>query len=103
MSLSSSIVQDSIGMLKLNELREKRQVLSVQKDVWTSLIAKLPEWWAGVTPDAVWDLGNNQYEIVECYIRILPLKSGHIRKIAKDALKLLLLKEDIEKYTEVKI
>jgi len=47
--------------------------------------------WQGVKPDAIWRTENDELIIAECYARVGVLKSGHKRKLAMDALKLMAL------------
>jgi hypothetical protein len=65
---------------------------------WNSLSIELglPQAWRKAKPDAVWRESDGGIVIAECYARIDPLKSGHCRKLAMDALKTLTLRNVIK-------
>ena len=50
----------------------------------------LPPVWRKAKPDAVWRTGS-EFIVAECYARLGKLESGHRRKLAMDALKLVAL------------
>jgi len=81
----------------------------VERGILERLSAEHPEWqlldlslaaaelglslvWQKAKPDAVWRIGPDELIVAECYARVGALKSGHRRKLAMDALKLMALR-----------
>ena len=92
---------------------------TVERAIIQRLSAEHPEWqplewgvvaktlglspvWQGVKPDAIWRTENDELIIAECYARVGTLKSGHQRKLAMDALKLMVLCRQLAELKRVK-
>ena len=87
-------VQQDLEPVLLRRLEEENPEWKrvIWKDVAPGL--GIPLLWQGTKPDAVWEepySNRKRYIIAECYVRIDPLKPGHWRKLAYDALKLISL------------
>jgi hypothetical protein len=83
---------------------------NVERAILQRLSAEHPEWqpvdwrvaatelglssvWSNAKPDAVWRIEPNELIVAECYAHVGVLKSGHLRKLAMDALKLLTFRQ----------
>jgi len=64
---------------------------------WASVASDLglPPAWKKAKPDAVWKLADGRIAVAECYARVDYLKTGHRRKLAMDAFKLLSLRDAV--------
>lgn len=92
---SDSTVQREIEREMLHRLGEQHD--DWQRVNWRTLAAELglALMWQKTEPDAVWKK-DSEIIIAECYSHIGPMKTGHRRKLAMDALKLLALKGILE-------
>jgi hypothetical protein len=74
------------------------------RTTWRSIVAEhsLGPIWTAIKPDAVWTSTSGEIIVAESYARIGPLKPGHRRKLAMDALKLLALRDSLPSGTSVR-
>lgn len=99
---SDSVVQREIEMEMLHRLGEKHQ--QWRRISWKSLAAELglAPVWQKAEPDAVWKTDSNQIILAECYSRVDELKTGHRRKLAMDAFKLIAIRNALGSSTRVR-
>src|SRR5579863_9965965 len=99
---SDSTAQREIEQVMLRRLAEQHPDWHSQS--WKNAAAKLDlsAAWLEAKPDAVWKT-RDTILVGECYARIGKLKSGHRRKLALDALKLIALRHQLEPKFKVRL
>lgn len=92
---SDSAIQREIELVMLCRLGEQHP--DWRRVSWNTVAAKLGllAVWRNAKPDAVWETDAGEIIVAESYARCGELKSGHRRKMAMDALKLLALRDAI--------
>jgi hypothetical protein len=92
---SDSAVQREIEFIMLSLLSEQHP--EWRRINWNTarIEISIPMVWRNTKPDGVWKADSGEIIIAEAYARLGALKSGHRRKVAMDALKLLALRESI--------
>lgn len=99
---SDSAVQQEIESVMLNRLGEQHP--DWRNFSWEVVAVELglPAVWQKAKPDAVWKTAGNEVVVAECYSRVGELTSGHKGKLARDALKLLALRNALPKGKQIR-
>ncbi len=99
---SDSAVQREIESAMLHRLDEQHP--DWQRASWKAVAIELglSSVWQKAKPDAVWKTARDEVIVAECYSRVGEVTAGHRGKLAKDALKLLALRNTLPDGKEIR-